>query len=73
MKKEYKHTDLSDKMCKTCGKKLKKRLEHFDICYNCYRKKESQRGHYINANPRKSRLETGLSVKKYLTTSGMPI
>ena len=69
MKKSHKHTDLSGKTCRTCGKKLKKRLEHFDICYNCFREKESQRGHYINANPRKSRLETGLPVKNYRTVS----
>jgi len=39
MKKSHKHTELSDKVCRDCGKRLKKRLvetkspKHITRCY----------------------------------------
>lgn len=40
-KKSYKHTELGNKCCSKCGRKLKKRieLEHpkFNLCYRCYK------------------------------------
>ena len=47
MKKEYKSTDLSDKLCANpnCRKQLKKRLEHLDFCYSCLQAKKQSKKH----------------------------
>ena len=64
MKKSHAFNILSTKTC-PCGTRIKLRLENNDTCYDCYRIKESKRGHYINAASRKSRIEAGLIVKTF--------
>jgi len=65
MKKSHSFDDLSEKTC-SCGQAIKTRLaERFSLCYNCYRDKESKRGHKINQQPRDKRIEAGLPVKQY--------
>lgn len=56
-------------ICSICGVKLKKnvtdRKETAQLCYSCHRKAESSRGHNINCNPRRKRIEAKQKVKNY--------
>lgn len=47
MKKTYKSTDLSTKLCANpgCRKPLKKRLEHLDFCYSCLQNRKPDKKH----------------------------
>ena len=71
MKKTYPHTELSDKVCKhpNCNKKLKLRLveekQNVSLCYKHHCEKEAKRGHTLNTQPRKKRLEAGMPVKSF--------
>ena len=65
MKKSHSYDKLSDKRCK-CGKCIKARLaDRFDTCYACHIEAEATRGHFINAKPRKKRVNAGLPTKVY--------
>ena len=48
MKKPYKHTELSDKRCIKCGKRLKKNLlvkkPNAVKCYKCWKGEENGNG-----------------------------
>jgi formylmethanofuran dehydrogenase subunit E len=43
MRKPFKHTEMSDKVCSHCGKPLKKNLLHkqpkANVCYRCFKQK----------------------------------
>jgi hypothetical protein len=68
MRKSHRHDELSDRKCLKCAKPLKLRMvetKDARVCYGCHRKKEANRGHYVNANPRKKRIVKGLPVKSF--------
>lgn len=64
MRKDYKFDELSETKCK-CGKQIKKRLDHFNMCYNCFCEKEALRGHTVNTKARNKRELAGLTVKRF--------
>jgi len=61
-KKTFKYDELSQKICATigCNNRIKKRLEtNYDICYKCFCKSESARGHLMqDACPKSERYPT---------------
>ena len=71
MKKILTYDILSDSItCVNCPKPIKLRLvivreKHNIRCYNCHRRFEANRGHFINQNPRKKRIVLGLPVKSF--------
>jgi hypothetical protein len=70
MKKSHRHNELSGRICAVVGciKHIKQRLvETKDaiLCYGCFCKNEANRAHYVNANPRRKRIEKGLPVKSF--------
>lgn len=72
MKKSHAHNEMSSSTCMKfgCRKMIKQRLIetklHVPLCYKCYCEYEAeQRGHFINSNPRKRRIDEGLPVKNF--------
>jgi len=71
MKKSHTYTELSDVQCSTpgCRRRLKQRLVNqkptVDKCYKCNRTREAGRGHFINTNARRKRVELGQPVKNF--------
>jgi len=70
MKKPYKHTDTSHIECLECGAKIKmnlvaRKLNTPPFCYKCYCAFQRKRGHLINHQPRRKRVEAGLPVKQF--------
>ena len=70
MKKSHRQDELSDRVCANpaCNKRIKLRMvEQCDarFCYDCYCKREANRGHMVNTQPRKKRVIAGLPVKSF--------
>ena len=70
MKKDHSHDVMSDRKCSApgCNKPIKLRmveLKDARLCYKHYCKKEANRAHYVNAHPRRKRIEKNLPVKDF--------
>lgn len=73
MKKSHRHDELSDRICigfkkHVCDKRIKQRMvdtKDAVRCYGCFCKKEADRAHYVNSQPRKKRILKGLPVKDF--------
>lgn len=62
---------MSSRKCHRCSKPIKQNVvdrcpdRQLFTCYNCMRKFEAGRGHYINVKPRMKRLNAEMPVKSY--------
>jgi hypothetical protein len=70
MKKAYRHDELSDRICSNpkCDKQIKKRmveLKDARFCYDCHSTREANRGHTVNTQARRKRVDAGLPVKSF--------
>ncbi len=65
MKRKF--DELSEAVCKVCGKQIKLRLVEKEnpneYCYDCWKVKEAGRGHFIDKKNRVKRVKAGLAVK----------